>query len=116
MESGPCWDSNASFPSGAQSHSSQLCISEQVYARNVAQEQVCVEGNMYHNLCELLGPIWLGFEVTAGTTVRDFCVCVVGLQLAEVYGGHSKGGEMLVQVAQRCDGCLVPGDSHDQAG
>ena len=47
-----------------------------------------------------MGPIWLGFEVTAGTAVRGF-FHVVGLQLAEVYEGHSKGGEMLVQVAQR---------------
>lgn len=60
-----------------------------------------MEGDMYHNLCELLGTIWLGFEVIAGTAMRAF-FHVVALQLAEVCEGHSKGGEMLVQVAQRC--------------
>lgn len=74
-----------------------------------------MEGDVYHNLCELLGPIWLGFEVTAVPAVRGF-FHVVGLQLAEVYEGHSKGGEMLAQVTRRCDRCLVPGDARGHTG
>ena len=29
---------------------------------------------------------------------------------------YSEGGEALGQVAQRCGGCPIPGDIHDQDG